>query len=279
MSHHYAGRYNTESEPGIIADIIEALRDIVSAMLRYRLWLALAKEDILDTYKHTSIGVLWAVVSYSAFIITLVLIFDAGGTLTTEDYVAHVASGLLVWTFMSGVIGQGSNVFTGNISYIRGTRLPFSIFIFHNVAKNLILSSFAASGAILFILYYGKPNSMLWIVSLPAVMLFVLTAIPVQLILGSIGTYVRDTKQIINNMLRSVFFLTPIFWMPEDGTARGTIADWNPLTRYIEIFRAPIVDDVVPWGSWLDCLVVTSAMWLVAVLVFSMARRKIVFWL
>lgn len=279
MSHHYAGRYNTESEPGIIADIIEAMRDIVSATLRYRLWLALAKEDILDTYKHTSIGVLWAVVSYSALIITLVLIFDTEDTLKTADYVAHVACGLLVWTFISGVIGQGSSIFTGNNSYIRGTSLPVSTFVFHNVAKNLVLSGFAAVGAVLFILYYGYPKSMMWIISLPAIPFLAVSAVPVQLILGSIGAYAHDTKQIINNLMRSVFFLTPIFWTPKEGTVRGIIAEWNPITQYIEIFRSPIVEDVVPWRAWLDCLAVTSAMWVAALLVFSVARRKIVFWL
>ncbi|MGH6859029.1 MAG: hypothetical protein ACRECY_02160, partial [Phyllobacterium sp.] len=97
-----------------------ALRDIWDGLCRYRLWLALAKEDVLDSYRHTSIGVLWAVFSFSFFALSILMVFGLDSDRPARAYMAHLVTGLLVWNFISAIITQGVSVFTSQESFIKG---------------------------------------------------------------------------------------------------------------------------------------------------------------
>lgn len=257
----------------------EADRDIVSSLKQRHLWLALAKEDILDTYQHTSIGILWAVFSYSIMVFSLLIVFGLDGQAVDPRFVAHLATGLLAWNFVSMIVTQGATVYLHSESFIKGSGVPLTVYVLHNIARNLILDAFAAIAAIGILLWYGFPKSMVALASLPAILLLVLAAVPVQLMLASLGAYARDVKQIIDNIMRAAFFLTPIFWESSPGSVRETIANWNPFSGFIEIFRAPLARGVVPWDAWSYCIWATGLLWVAGVLVFALTRRKIVLWI
>ncbi|WP_435656763.1 ABC transporter permease [Brucella pituitosa] len=256
-----------------------ALQDLKEGIDHHHLWLALAMEDVLDTYRHTSIGVLWAVFSFSFFALSIILVFGLNGGAPSAAYTAHMVTGLLAWNFLSSIITQAPTVFIANERYIKGSRLPLSLFAFHVTIRALLLNGFAAIGASVFLLWNGYPYTWVAFAIVPAILMYVVTAIPVQLLLGSLGAFTRDVQQIIENIVRAVFFLTPVIWFSEPGTHRGVIASLNPLTHYIEIFRKPIVEGVIPWGDWGACVIMTVALLGLSLLIFSYTRRKIVFWI
>lgn len=259
--------------------LVIALKDVWDGLLRYRLWLALAKEDVLDSYRHTSIGVLWAVFSFSFFALAILLVFGLDTGRSSSAYIAHLVTGLLAWNFISAIITQGVSVFTSQESFIKGSKLPLSLFTYHVMARNFILDGFAAIAAMVFLLWNGYPTGWYSLGAIPAVVLYALTAIPVQLLFGSLGAYTRDVKQIIDNIMRATFFLTPVIWSPSTGSHRATIANLNPLTAYIEVFRMPLVENRIPWDFWLECAVMTGSLWVLAIFIFAATRRHIVFWL
>ncbi|MGH6861121.1 MAG: ABC transporter permease, partial [Phyllobacterium sp.] len=162
---------------------------------------------------------------------------------------------------------------------IKGSKLPLSLFTYHVMARNFILDGFAAIAAVGFLLWNGYPLGWYALAALPPIILYALTAIPVQLLLGSLGAYTRDVKQIIDNIMRATFFLTPVIWTPVAGSRREAIAHLNPFTAYIEIFRTPLVENRIPWNFWLECLITTGSLWVIAILIFAATRRHIVFWL
>ncbi|MEP7457411.1 ABC transporter permease [Phyllobacterium sp. SB3] len=263
----------------VINLLVIALKDIWGGLQRYRLWLALAKEDVLDSYRHTSIGVLWAVFSFSFFALAILLVFGLDSNRPAHAYIAHLVTGLLAWNFISAIITQGVSVFTSQESFIKGSKLPLSLFTYHVMARNFILDGFAAIAAMIFLLWNGYPTGWHFLGAIPALILYALTAIPVQLLLGSLGAYTRDVKQIIDNIMRATFFLTPVIWTPSPGTHRAAIANLNPLTAYIEVFRVPFIENRIPWDFWLECIVMTGSLWVLAILIFAATRRHIVFWL
>lgn len=267
------------NQTGLAAPIKSALEDIWDGVRRFPLWIALATEDVLDTYRHTSFGVLWAVFSFSFFAFAIILAFGLDGQGTSTAYTAHLVTGLLAWNFISSIIGQAPAVFLSNQHFIKGSRLPLSVFALHMTTRTLILTGFSAIGAAAFLIWSGLPRSWIAVASIPAVLMYILTALPVQLLLGSLGAFTRDVQQVVENIVRAVFFLTPVIWLAAPGTHRYVIAQLNPLTHYIEIFRMPIVDGVVPWGAWAACLFLTALLWAIAVPVFSYTRQKLVFWL
>lgn len=257
-----------------------AVQDLIAGARRYHLWSAFAAEDVLDTYRHTSVGVLWAIFSFSSFALAIILVFGIDSeTGPTSAYVGHLVSGLLAWNFLSGIVSQGPSIFVVNERFLKGSSLPLSVWAYHVTLRILILNGFAAIGAAVFLLASGFPSSWSAFAAVPAVGLYILAAIPLQLILGSIGAYTRDVQQVIENLMRAVFFLTPVIWVVQPGTYRYTLAQLNPFTPLIDIFRAPLIEGTIPWASWHSALIMTAGIWIVALIVFSYSRLKIVFWL
>lgn len=258
----------------------EAIHDLFAGARRYQLWSAFATEDVLDTYRHTSVGALWAVFSFSTFAIAIILVFGMNsGTGPSPEYIAHLVTGLLAWNYLSATISQAPNIFVANERFLKGCKLPLSIWAFHTTLRTLILNSFAAIGALAFLLWYGYPKDWAALGAVPAVAMYVLASIPVQLVLGSLGAYTRDVQQIIENLMRAIFFLTPVIWYPDPGTHRATLAAMNPLTPFVEIFRSPIINGSNSLEAWKAVAAMTLCLWVVALFVFSYSRRRIVFWL
>ncbi len=262
--------------PGLLKDAVE---DIWDGARRYHLWLAFAIEDILDVYRHTSIGILWNAFSFLLYALAIILVFGLDGQGPTDTYVVFLVTGLLIWNFITMIISQAPTIFSMNERFIKGSKLPLSIFCFQVTARAIILSAFSAFAALIVLVWHGYPHSWAALGAVPAIVWCVLTAIPVQLILGSLGAFTRDVQQIIDNVMRALFFLTPIMWVAVPGSHRHAIAKLNPFTYYIEIFRIPIVDGFIPWNAWLACILMTSVFWVAALVVFAYTRRKIVFWI
>ncbi|MCG7392457.1 ABC transporter permease [Microvirga sp. ACRRW] len=268
------------SKPDGFPDLLkDALEDIWDGARRYHLWLAFATEDILDAYRHTSIGILWNAFSFLLFALAIILVFGLDGQGPTDGYVVHLVTGLLIWNFINLIINQAPTVFGQNERFIKGSKLPLSIFCFQVTARALILSAFSALAALFVLVWYGYPHSWAALGAIPAIIWFIITAVPVQLLLGSLGAFTRDVQQIIENVMRAVFFLTPVMWVAVPESHRYAVAKLNPFTYYIEIFRIPIVDGFIPWNAWLACILMTGVFWAAALVVFTYTRRKIVFWI
>lgn len=267
------------SQTGLAVLIKSALKDVWDGVRRHNLWAALAMEDVLDTYRHTSFGVAWAIFSFSFFSFAIILAFGLDGQGLSSEYVAHLVTGLLIWNFISSIIGQAPTVFVSNHHFVKGSMIPLSVFALQLILRTLILTGFSALGATAFLAWSGFPQSLTALASIPAVAMYVVTALPVQLLLGSLGAFTRDVQQVVENVMRALFFLTPVIWLPAPGTLRHVVGQLNPITHYIEIFRMPIVEGIVPWSAWLTCLLLTALLWAIAVPVFSYTRKKIVFWI
>lgn len=269
--------YMTEAKfPALLKS---AVQDLIAGVRRYHLWTAFATEDVLDTYRHTSVGVLWAIFSFSSFALAIILVFGMdSATGPTSAYIGHLVSGLLAWNYLSSIVSQGPSVFISNERFLKGTSMPLSVWAYHFTLRALILNGFAAIGAAVFLILAGYPSSWIALAAVPALLLYVAASIPVQLILGSIGAYTRDVQQVIENLMRAIFFLTPVIWAAEPGSTRYVIAQINPFTPFIDIFRAPLIEGTVPWTSWELATIMTIVLWIVALIVFSYSRLRIVFW-
>ena len=255
----------------------EGLKDLWNGTRRYHLWRALAAEDVRHAYRQTIFGAIWAVASFLVMAITILFVFSGGAP--TREYAGFVATGLLAWNFISSIVTEGGTVFIAAEGYIKGVTLPISTYVFRAISRITLQTLYASAGAAAIVLWAGLPSSPAALAALPALVLYVLTAVPVQIILGLLCTYVRDFQYLIDNFMRPMFFITPIFWIAPAGSYQEIAARYNPFTHYIDIFRGPIVYDVIPWKTWVVCLAMTAVLWLIAAIAFARYRRRIVFWI
>ena len=69
----------------------------------------------------------------------------------------------------------------------------------------------------------------------------------------------------VNNLMRVVFFLTPVIWMPEMLGLRSTYLDLNPFYHFLELFRAPLLGHSPKLLSWVVAFGAALIGWPVAV--------------
>lgn len=259
------------------AIISNALGDIRAALKLWRVWLALAQEDIGDQHRRTTLGPLWLLINYLAFAGTFIFVFQRGDS-AMPGYAAYVAVGLLAWFFMMEVITQSVTLFVREESFIKGTRLPLSVYVMRLAVQALIRTAYALVGCLAIVLASGIAFSPAWLWSLAGVML-ILAAAPAAIVLFAfLGAWFPDSQFIVSNLMRVGMFLTPVFWVYEGaGGVRGVFYHWNPFTYVLEIVRTPILTGTVPVNAFVFCALGAAALWILALLLLGRYRRQVVF--
>lgn len=252
-----------------LADIDAALK------LRSVSW-ALASEDVADSHRRTMLGPVWPLLNYLLFVGTLIMVLGAGAQ--PINFTAYVASGMLVWLFISDVLSMSATLFTREAGFIQGTVLPISIYVLRQTLVIAIRAFYALIGAVALVLYSGIELTPALLSIVPAVVLLLLTAPAVAILFGLAGTFFRDFQFVVLNVTRLLFFITPVFWTHHGaGGLLGFLYQWNPLTHYIEIVRRPVVEGIVPVNSWAVTLIVSTLLCAGALVLLGKFNREIVF--
>jgi homopolymeric O-antigen transport system permease protein len=259
-------------------DIAKALLDLVQGVKLWRLWFELAYDDLRQRYRRTAFGALWVSVSYLVFAVTIALIGSQMTGIELFPFMVYVAVGYLAWNFINASITDGCTVFINTENWISGMRLPFSLFVYQSIAREVIIFGYGAIIAAGIILATGHGLSWTALAALPALLLYLINAVSSHLLFGVLVTRYRDISQIIQTAMRVLFFLTPLIWTPAQAGGLREWLWWNPFTYFIDIFRAPIVDGLVPWTSWMICLGFSGIFGLTAFVLFAHFRRRIAFW-
>lgn len=250
--------------------------DIGAAWQKRSVWLTLAGEDITDQHRRTTLGPLWLLINYLAFTGTFVLLF--GHTASGSNFAAYVAIGLFVWQHISEVINLSVTLFVREESYIKGTKLPLSTYVFQMTTQSTIRSGYALIGCIGILLLTGQPITPAWLWSLVGLAILVLTTPAAVIVFAMAGAYFPDLQFVVSNVIRMGIFLTPIFWMRDQGMGlRAALFDWNPFTYFLEVVRAPIISGSVSLMALAITLCLAALLWILALLLLGAGRRQIVF--
>lgn len=257
-----------------------ALEQIISAAGRWRLWTSLAWEDVKATYRRSLIGVLWISLSFTIFVLVKVVIFGAIMDQVRGDYfAAYLLLGFFVWQFINQTVMAGPGVFLGAEPWIRNDPIELPVFVFQAVARSLFDLFFTGLVVIAGLFILGMGGHGLSLLAIPALFLMICNAGWVILFLGVVCTRFRDVGHLLTAIMRVMFFLTPIFWMPSQlGALARDILWWNPFAHFVWILRTPILDQDLAIESWIYVGTVTVLGWTAAFTVFALFRKRIVFW-
>jgi lipopolysaccharide transport system permease protein len=248
--------------------------DLALGLEKHRVWRALASENIGDQHRRTTLGPMWLLVNYLIYLFTFLMIFS--GTQKISEFTAYVATGLLVWFYLSEMITQATTLFTREEAYINGTTLPLSVYVLRLTAQALVRSAYALLGCVIVLLLTETPITPMWIWSLAGLAVIAATTPAVIILVAVLGAYFPDSQFVVPNLMRVGLFLTPIFWTHASG-ARGILYKWNPLTYYLEIVRKPITDGEFPHYALLACIAAGIVLWVIAIAVLGAVRKRIVF--
>ncbi|MGV3492117.1 MAG: ABC transporter permease [Devosia sp.] len=253
--------------------LANALDDIAAAYARRRVWITLATEDIGDQHRRTTLGPLWLLVNYFAFAGTFIFVFTPN---PTPQFAIYVATGLLVWTYLSDTISQSVNLFEREESFIKGTNLPLTAYVMRMTLQNVIRATYAVIGCGIILIFAGVQVNPEWVWAGVGLLIILVCSPAVVTVFAFLGAFFPDSQFIVTNIMRVAMFATPIFWTHEgEGGLRGALYYWNPFTYFLDMVRQPIVNGTVQWDSFLVSILFTLVAWFFAILLLGTLRKQV----
>ena len=176
------------------------------------------------------------------------------------------------------MITDGCSAFISAESIIKQVGLPLSVHVYRLIWRHLVIFCHNAAIFVVVAAVFAIWPDWAGLLALPGLVLLCLNGIWVGLLLGIISARFRDVAPIVASIVRILFFVTPIIWMPELMPGRALVLDFNPFFHFVEVVRAPLLGQVPGSVSWIAVLGITLGGWLVTFEFFRRYRRRIAYW-
>ncbi len=255
-----------------------AFADLFAGFMRYDLWPSLAWQEIRRRYRRSTLGPLWLTISTGAFIMGLGPLYGKLFHQDLSSYLPYVAISFVLWALLSGIITDACNVFVAEESIFKQIKLPFTLFCFSLVTRNLIILGHNAVIILLVFLVYPPPLSANLLLVPVGLFLVAINGLWVALSLGLLCTRFRDISQIVSSVLQLSMFVTPVMWHAGMVGRHTWIVDYNPLYHFLEIVRAPLYGTLPSQTTWIAIAIITVLGWSGTMLVFAKYRSRIPYW-
>jgi len=243
------------------------------------LWL-LAWRDIQIRYKQTLLGASWAIIQPLVTMVVLHLFF--GRLMGMQQQLPGVAypiflyAALLPWTFFTTSVTAAANSLIANAGIVRKVYFPRLL---------LPLSAFGAP-MVDFVIAFIVLIAMMWwfqvaitlsmLLLLPLLIASVMfIAAGVGLLLSALAVSYRDVRHVLPFLIQIGLFVTPVIYPVTMLPARF---QWmmllNPMAGVIEMFRAAVLNQPLPWLGWAISLGVGLVMLTIGLAWFQKVERQ-----
>ena len=215
---------------------------------------ALAQNDFKEQFLGSYIGIFWAILRPTIFILTIWFIFSVGfkGHINSNTpFVLYLMTGYIPWFFFSDSIIGGMNSIVNNSSLVKKVNFRVSILPIIKIISVLFIHIIFIGILVIVFLLYGYKPSIYWL-QLPffIIMLFLLV-LGISWFLSSLRVFTKDIAQIISVVLQLGFWVTPIFWsadmLPEKY---NFILKLNPMVYIIQGYRDTFINHKWFWETF-----------------------------
>ena len=243
--------------------------------------LMLGWQDIRKSYKRSALGQIWITLGMAVTIGAIGIVFSTLFNSPMGTFLPFLASGLITWALMAGILNEGSQSFISAEGMIKQIALPKTVYIVRVVWKNLII--FGHNLVILPFVYLivgFEPSwtMLLWPLGL---ILTVLSVSGLAISLAVVSTRFRDLPQIVSAILSVAFYLTPIIW-GLDRAGSSPIVDavlaFNPFTHVLQVSRLPLIGEAPSIENYFVACVAVFLSWGMALIVYRKFRHRIAYW-
>lgn len=196
------------------------------------------------------------------------------------NYFIYYFAGANFFAIISGILNRAPLIFLQNENYIKKINLPKLIYILNAVAMELVNFFLSTTVLIVIGLCTGVLN-LSWSVfmSLIPVALISLFLVGLSCVMAVMTVFFRDFIHIGPAFVQAAFFFTPVIY--DSNMIPPQYREWlklNPFYYFVELFRAPLLDQVMPSAQFLVISSVLSVvLLLVGIQILKIYDNQIVF--
>ena len=262
-----------------------AFDDLIRGWGQHELWLQLGWQDIKQRYRRSTLGPLWITIATGVMSLALGLLYSMLFQIDVAEFLPHVTVGFIVWGFISGCIKDGANVFIENEGLIKQLPSALSVHVYRLVWRQLLFLAHNMVIWLLLVLIFRIPLTLHTLLFIPGLALLVVNGVWVAMFFGMVATRFRDVAPLLEALVQLLFYVTPIVWttrtLKDQGgevAQRAMLAEVNPLYHYLEIVRAPLIDEPLAAYHWGIVLACTVAGILITLLAMKRWRFRVPYW-
>jgi lipopolysaccharide transport system permease protein len=221
------------------------------------------------------LGFLWWIIEPVMYMAVFYVVFGLALRQGGPDYVPFLLSGMIAWKWFDGSVRQAGSSLSSNAGLIQQIYLPKSLLGLIQILSNTFKFLIVLALFMVFLIIIGKHPTLSWL-ALPLVILVQLyLVIGIGLMLGAIIPFAQDLKQVVDNLLMLLMFMSGVFFRPESTPESiRWVFDFNPVVQVIQAYRTILLD-----GQWPDfaglgyvCVFATPLL-VMALLVFRRFER------
>ncbi len=194
-----------------------AWQDVTDGLRLWRLAFTLGWLDIRLRYRGSMLGPFWLTLSTAVMVGSLGLLYATLFHMNLHEYLPFLALSLVLWGYVSALVGEAGTCFTQAEGIIRSVRMPFFVQAIRTFWRNLLVlgAQRRRHRRRLCDLPNGRAGTDCY--ALPGLVLWVVDALAICLLLGAFCARFRDIPPIVASVMQIAFFMTPIIWRAEPG--------------------------------------------------------------
>lgn len=249
---------------------------------RYRdyrdLLFILAWREFHTRYKHTAIGVLWAVLQPLSMMILLTVIFTVVSPtkVTSQPFPLFFYVGLTFWQFFKASLNYAIPCLRNNYTLITKVPFPKEFLPISGIIVafiDMLISSFLL---VCFMIFYEVQISFSIFWTFPLIFLLFIFTTGVSLIFSALNALYKDIRLASNFFIHLWFFLTPVMYSLEKTAPDvKALLYLNPMTYIIDNLKMCLLEgqDVIIW-QYFAMMIFVSIFLLLSYNFFIFIERK-----
>lgn len=224
-----------------------------------KLIFSLSRYDLKSSFANHYLGIFWIILMPLLQVLLYYIVFGLGlrgdrGDVGGVPFIVYLITGLFPWLFISGGINSTAAAIQSQIGLVTKMKFPSSTLITMNIIGGL-RGLFVTSAIVLVIsIVNGYSSPMNYLVFFYFVIASMSLIFSVGLVMSTLTVIVRDLKNILQNVVRMFFFMTPIFWsVDEANPLLQNLATFNPFAYLLMTYRTAFVLESGPfYGDMYD---------------------------
>jgi ABC-type polysaccharide/polyol phosphate export permease len=254
-------------------------KDFVAALRHFELWTMLGWRDLQTRFRRTKLGALWVPAGLAIFSLGLGSLYAHLLQVPLAGYIPYLVAGITTWNFLSGVINEGCATFTSNAAAIKEVPLPPLVYVLRTQWRNTLVLMLSAITYIVAAISFSVPLSFRSLLVIPALMVLELNAFWLILLCATVTVQYRDAAQVVSNMVRLLFFLTPVLWLADQVSGiRALYVGMNPFYYLVDLLRAAMLGEQLAPGVWIVSLLMGATGTIFAMHWYGRRRYDVVYW-
>ncbi len=247
------------------------------------LGLSLTRRELAQRYKETALGALWPflygalLLAVFTFVFSVVLRvrWNPGGDAGPAEGAMMIMGGLVPYLFVAEAMTRAPSAIVSVPNFVKKIRFPLALLPAVAVASAaaILAINTALLAAAAGVFGGGLHASAL---GLPLVIVpLIFFALGIAYFFSSLGVFFRDLMQISPLLAQLLMFLAPVCYPPTAvPEAFGTVIHWNPITWFVNGYRAVLLDGhLPPWPGILGQFVLWGAFAVLGWWFFQRTRR------